>query len=187
MSRPSAKEIVAEIFTLFDRYGDESYGEGLSQKEHMIQAAMLAQEENQDPEVVIAALLHDIGHLQGHQLSSQRMGAFGAAEHESIGANYLRQLGFSQRIGALVEGHVLAKRYLCYSNPAYLEALSAASKETLRHQGGPMSAEEAERFRQNPYFGESIRMRYWDEEAKKTALSLPSIRDFESLLLQHLT
>ena len=52
------------------------------------------------------------------------------------------QLGFSDTVVFLTAQHVAAKRYLCAREPGYLEALSAASRTTLEHQGGPMSERE---------------------------------------------
>ncbi|MEM6346801.1 MAG: HD domain-containing protein [Bacteroidota bacterium] len=186
MQTTEAQASVEEIFSLFEHYGEEEYGENLSQSEHMIQSALLAQEEKQTEEVIIAALLHDIGHLYGHQLESQRMGDFGVVDHESLGAEYLLSKGFSHKVATLVEGHVLAKRYLCYVNPEYLSNLSQASMETLKQQGGPMNKEEAARFRLSPYFELSIRMRHWDEEAKIPELKIPPIESYREMLLRHL-
>ncbi len=186
MQTTNAQASIEEIFSLFEQFGGEEYGENLSQLEHMIQSAILAQKEQQTEDVIIAALLHDIGHLYGHQLERQRMGDFGVVDHESLGAKYLLSKGFSPKVAALVEGHVLAKRYLCYVNPEYLNNLSQASMETLKQQGGPMNKEEAARFRLSPYFELSIRMRHWDEEAKIPELKLPPIASYKDMLLRHL-
>lgn len=186
MEKSVNQQTVKEILALFEQYGEEEYGENLSQQEHMIQAAQMAQLENQANEVVIAALLHDIGHLYGHQLNNDRMGDFGIMDHEALGADYLTTRGFSDKVATLVKGHVLAKRYLCYADPDYMVALSHASRETLKQQGGPMMKAEAELFRNSPYFDLSIRMRHWDEEAKIPNQILPSIDSFRDLLLQHL-
>ncbi|MFK7925103.1 MAG: HD domain-containing protein [Bacteroidia bacterium] len=186
MENSAAQQTVNEILDLFERYGDEEYGENLSQQEHMIQAAQMAQAENQPDEVVIAALLHDIGHLYGHEVDNERMGNFGIMDHEALGADYLRAKGFSDKVAALVKGHVLAKRYLCYTDPEYLKALSHASRETLKQQGGPMMKAEAEHFQNSLYFDLSIRMRLWDEEAKIPNQTLPSIDSFQNMLLQQL-
>jgi predicted HD phosphohydrolase len=83
------------------------------------------------------------------------------------GADYLRAKGFSERLARLVESQVQAKRYLTFKFPKYYDLLSPASKQTLEFQGGRMNATEADAFEQDELFSLSIRMRRWDELAKK--------------------
>ena len=170
--------IVQEITELFDKKGGESYGEEVTQLEHMVQSGILAAEEGYDNEVVIAAFLHDIGHLCSTPNEDEQMGGFGTKRHEHIGADYLRDRGFSEKMAVLVEGHVEAKRYLTYKYPTYLADLSEASLATLEYQGGPMSAEEAERFESGPYFDLCIKMREWDDAGKRTDVDLSDISPF---------
>ncbi|MFN7495238.1 MAG: phosphohydrolase, partial [Cyclobacteriaceae bacterium] len=92
---------------------------------------------------------------------------FGVKSHEKIGADYLREKGFSERIAKLVENHVEAKRYLTFRYPEYYNNLSEASKRTLEYQGGKMTAEEADVFEQDSLFEASIQLRKWDELAKE--------------------
>jgi len=161
-------KIVEEIFTLYDTYGRADYiGEPVSQIEHMSQAAQLAIDEGYDDEVVLAAFFHDIGHICVMSNAENNMGGFGNKSHEKIGADFLRQKGFSERVAQLVENHVQAKRYLTFVSPEYYNKLSDASKKTLEYQGGKMDEEEAAKFKNDPLFDVSIRMRYWDEEAKE--------------------
>ena len=89
--------IVEEIQTLFDTHGSLSYGEEVTQQEHMVQSGFLAEEEGYDNEVVIAAFLHDIGHIYAVGKDEEFMGAFGAKRHEQIGADFLRERGFSEK------------------------------------------------------------------------------------------
>src|ERR1700754_2839498 len=98
----------------------------------------------------------------------QSMGGYGKKSHERIGADYLRSVGFPERVAKLVENHVQAKRYLTFKFPDYYNQLSEASRKTLEYQGGVMSAEEAHAFETDPLFETSIRMRKWDELAKET-------------------
>ena len=170
--------IVDEIKDLFESQGSLSYGEEITQQEHMVQSGFLAEEEGYDNEVVIAAFLHDIGHIYAEGKDEESMGAFGAQRHEHIGADFLRERGFSEKIARLVEGHVEAKRYLTFKYPEYLEALSAASLTTLGYQGGPMSEEEATAFEQGPHFELCIKMREWDDAGKRTDLDLTDISPF---------
>src|SRR5271154_271545 len=119
------EEIVDEIFALYEEHGGEDYiGEPVSQLEHMSQAAALAEEEGFEDEVVLAAFFHDIGHLCASSETAKSMDGFGNVDHEKLGADYLRERGFSERLAALVESHVVAKRYLTYKYPEYYNQLS---------------------------------------------------------------
>src|ERR1700761_1467263 len=107
--------IVNEVFSLYEKHGNEDYiGEPVSQMEHMSQAAALAEEEGFEDEVILAAFFHDIGHLCADDNEVESMGGMGNADHEKLGADYLLLNGFSERMAALVECHVIAKRYLTY-------------------------------------------------------------------------
>jgi phosphonate degradation associated HDIG domain protein len=171
--------IVNEVFELYDRYGNEDYiGEPVSQIEHMSQTAALAMKEGYDDEVILAAFFHDIGHICVSRNKENDMGGFGTKSHEKIGADFLREKGFSERIAKLVENHVQAKRYLTFKQPDYFLNLSEASKKTLVLQGGVMSESEAAAFEKDPLFDTSIKMRYWDEQAKE--LNTPLI-DMEKI------
>jgi predicted HD phosphohydrolase len=51
-----------EIFLLYEKHGANDYiGEKVSQLEHGLQAAFMAEKENYPNNVVLAAFLHDIG------------------------------------------------------------------------------------------------------------------------------
>lgn len=160
------EQVVAEVFALYERFGDSDYiGEPVSQIEHMSQAAELAMAEGFDDEVVLAAFFHDIGHICAKD--AENMDGFGVVSHERLGADYLRRLGFSERMARLVESHVQAKRYLTLKEPGYYARLSEASRRTLDYQCGVMSAVEAEAFERDPLCAVSLRMRHWDEQAKE--------------------
>ncbi|MCU1749520.1 phosphonate degradation HD-domain oxygenase [Pseudomonas sp. 6D_7.1_Bac1] len=171
------EQVIAEVFGWYERFGDSDYiGEPVSQIEHMSQAAERAMAEGFDNEVVLAAFFHDIGHLCAE--NAENMGGFGVVSHERLGADYLRRLGFSERMARLVEYHVQAKRYLTFKEPGYYERLSEASRRTLEYQGGVMTAAEAQAFERDPLCAISLRMRQWDEQAK--AMWVPVI-DLEIL------
>src|SRR6266403_1273819 len=103
------KATVNQVFSLYEKYGDEDYiGEPVSQLEHMSQAATLAEEEGYDDEVILAAFFHDIGHLCAEEGEAKSMDGMGNVDHEKLGADYLLERGFSERLAALVQGHVLA-------------------------------------------------------------------------------
>ena len=160
------EQVITDVFGLYEQHGTADYiGEPVSQIEHMSQAAELAMAEGFDDEVVLAAFFHDIGHICTED--AENMGGFGVVSHERLGADYLRRLGFSERMARLVEYHVQAKRYLTLKEPGYYARLSEASRRTLEYQGGVMSAAEAEAFERDPLCAVSLRMRQWDEQAKE--------------------
>jgi phosphonate degradation associated HDIG domain protein len=187
MTSEKAREITDEIMNLYEEHGGAEYaGEKVSQLEHMAQAAQLAEAQGYEEEVVLAAFLHDIGHISEAARGENEMDGFGIKDHEELGAEFLRGKGFSKKVTRLVESHVEAKRYLTFKDPAYYANLSEASKRTLEYQGGPMTADEATAFEQYPLFDLIIRMRNWDEQAKIEHQPLPDLRHFREMMLHHL-
>jgi phosphonate degradation associated HDIG domain protein len=198
MTSEQAAIIAKEIFDLYEGYGGEEYaGEKITQLEHMVQSAQLAEEQGYDEEVILAAFLHDIGHICVS--ASQAKGAddkgvsfrgnmdrYGMVDHEEIGAGFLAQRGFSRKIVRLVESHVEAKRWLVLREPGYYEQLSEASKKTLEYQGGPMTDEEASAFEHYPLFDLIIKMRKWDEQAKVEHKPLPGLDHYRKMVIHHL-
>lgn len=155
------------IATLFAQSGQDAYyGEPVTQLEHALQCAQLAEQAGADQETVAAAFLHDIGHLLPAEAGVGYMDGYGTVDHEKLGADYLREQGFSEKVAQLIEHHVNAKRYLVFKKPEYFARLSEASLKTLEFQGGPMTPEEATAFESNPYFREILQVRGWDEQAK---------------------
>ncbi|GAB4017011.1 HD domain-containing protein [Spirosoma koreense] len=164
------------IATLFAQGGQDAYfGEPVTQLEHALQCGLLAEEAEADDETVVAAFLHDIGHLLPPELANGYMDGYGTVDHEKLGADYLRKMGFSEKVAQLIEHHVNAKRYLVYKNPNYFARLSEASLKTLEFQGGPMTPAEAAAFETNPYFKGILLMRVWDEQAKIPGLPTPGM------------
>jgi phosphonate degradation associated HDIG domain protein len=183
----SPKQITAQIEALLLARGDADYiGEPVSQSQHFLQSAFFAEQAGADEELILAALLHDIGHvLEGYD-EAQDMAGLGRKHHEAVGADFLRNLGFSQRVASLVENHVNAKRYLCTKNPEYAALLSPASKRTLNFQGGTMTGAEAESFESDPLHEEYLLLRRWDEAAKQETLKTPPLKHYLSIVDQHL-
>lgn len=186
-NQKSVDQIVDEVFSLFDKYGHDEYGESVTQLEHAVQSAQLAAKEGYEDEVILAALFHDIGHLAANEQESKSfMGNYGAMSHDKIGGDYLRHLGFSERMAQLVENHVQAKRYLTFKEADYYDKLSEASKQTLEYQGGRMNAEEAAAFEKDELFKLSLRMRHWDEEAKEIGMPTPDLQPYQDKCRQYL-
>lgn len=152
----------------------------------MSQAAALAQAEGFDEEVILAAFFHDIGHLCADAEEAGSMDGMGNVDHEKLGADYLLERGFSERVANLVQGHVIAKRYLTYKYPEYYNRLSDASKGTLEFQGGVMTEEEALDFELNPDAELIIRLRYWDDMAKEMNQPVNNLDYLKSIALTHL-
>ncbi len=173
----STDQIVEEVFSLYEQFGGEEYhGEPISQMEHMSQSAAFAIESGHDDDIILASFFHDIGHICVQKNAENKMGELGIKSHEKIGADFLREKGFPEKIAQLVENHVQAKRYLTFVNPSYYLALSAASKQTLEFQGGVMKPEEAIRFEKDPLFEMSLILRKWDELAKEINVPLVDLK-----------
>jgi phosphonate degradation associated HDIG domain protein len=168
-----------EISDLFEQGGAGAYfGERVTQLQHALQSAHCAVEAQADHELVVAALLHDIGHLLGGDFHAE----IGVIDHDRSCVDWLRARGFSPRLIALVSGHVSAKRYLVAAHPGYRERLSEASKRTLALQGGPMNADEVRAFEAGPYFKDLLRMRSWDEQAKEPEAVVPGLDRYLELI-----
>ena len=181
------EDIVDEVFALYEKHGDEDYiGEPVSQLEHMSQAATLAEDEGYDDEVILAAFFHDIGHLCAEDAEAESMDGFGNVDHEKLGADYLRERGFSERLATLVESHVIAKRYLTYKYPEYYNKLSEASRATLEFQGGRMTDNEAAEFEKHPDAELFIKLRYWDDQAKEMYTQEQDLENLKFLAVNHL-
>lgn len=167
----NAANVVDFILDLFARQGATEYmGEAVTMSQHMEQTAACAVSDHADDELVIAALLHDIGHFIGeHPIDALEKGIDN--NHEAVGANYL-QTHFPATISEPVRLHVAAKRYLCATDPAYLARLSDASVNSLNVQGGPMSASEIESLEANPHHRAAIKLRMYDDDGKVAGLTI---------------
>ena len=157
---------------LFEGPGTDGYlGEDVSQAEHMLQAAALAEDDGAPTELVIAALLHDVGHFTGPLTGDDLMGGTDN-RHSDVAADWLARW-FGPSVTEPIRLHVAAKRYLCAVDPAYVGLLSEASRYTLGVQGGPMSPEELAAFEAEPYAGDAVRLRRWDDAAKDAGRDVP--------------
>jgi len=153
----------------------------------MYQSAQLAEQQGYEEEVILAAFLHDIGHICVSAQGDNEMDGFGIKDHEEVGAEYLQAKGFSKKLIRLVESHVEAKRYLTRKRPGYYEQLSEASKKTLEFQGGVMSEDEANAFEQYPLFKLIVQMRMWDEEAKIEHQPVGDLEKYRDMIVRHLS
>lgn len=189
------REKVEALFEYLTREEHGDYlGESISQLEHSLQAAMLAADSGADEDTILGALLHDIGQfIPTTSLSKKQApdilspsGAFvGRGSHDEFGEAYLRDFGFSEKVCQLVGGHVIAKRYLTAVDESYFDALSEASKITLKHQGGPMSADEVTRANQDPWIKQKVQVRIWDDLAKNPDVKAPPITNYIDMAVRN--
>jgi len=170
--------VVEEIEALFARHGGESYGEGVTMLQHSLQTAALAQAESVDDSLVIAALLHDIGHFLQPTDDS-----YGYHKHDRSGGEWLAKR-FGPAISEPVRLHVAAKRYLCATEADYFGKLSAASVHSLGKQGGPMSTAEAAAFAALPHAKAAARLRRWDDGGKVDGLHVPDLMSYRERIAQ---
>ena len=186
MEQVKAAQTATEIIDLYKKHGKEVYfGEPVTQLQHAFQSAALAGEQGCDDEMILAAFLHDIGHICVIEHDVSKMENYGVMNHEKIGAAYLRNRKFSERLVKLVQAHVSAKRYLAFKEESYYNQLSAASKQTLIYQGGKMSDDEALVFEQDALFPQMIAMRKIDELAKED-LPTGDLQLFHEMIVKHL-
>src|SRR5262249_35285466 len=137
--------VVDRILQLFAEKGRGMYfGEAVTESEHAIQSAHLAESAGVGNGLIAAGLLHDIGHLL-HGLGEDIAERGIDGRHEEGGAAWLARY-FGPIVAGPIRLHVAAKRYLCAVEPGYLSALSAASQRSLELQGGPFSPKAAREF-----------------------------------------
>ena len=158
-------------------------GEDVSQLDHALQCATLALKQG-DPELTLASLLHDLGHLVPSD--EPPMESLGTRNHEYVGSDVLLGLGFSHRVARLVAGHVRAKRYLATTRLGYLEKLSTASRRTLDHQGGPMSDSELIEFERDPDRRVLVQLRGIDEGGKALGMNFKPLSAFSEMIRGHM-
>ncbi|KAF5356469.1 hypothetical protein D9757_012475 [Collybiopsis confluens] len=194
-----ANRIVDDLFNMLSKYGQGDYlGEQVSQLEHSLQAANCAKETGSSNTTVLAALLHDCGHILPNSIlvnstsedasSNQQMTlstgqSVGRHGHDILGGNYLASLGFPPQVYELVQGHVVAKRYLTAVEEEYYNGLSDASKRSLGFQGGPFSQSQVESFRKEPFFQEKVQLRRFDDAAKVVGAQVPPLDAYRELAI----
>jgi phosphonate degradation associated HDIG domain protein len=171
------KATLFDLLEILRSRGHEQYGgEAVTQLEHALQCATLAQENQASPELITACLFHDLGHLV-HDLGENVAEKGVDDRHEYRAIPWLKPL-FSEAVTEPIRLHVEAKRYLCAVDADYFDSLSANSKQSLMLQGGFFSTQEVEMFLILPHTKEAIQLRRWDEAAKIPERSTPSLEDF---------
>ena len=154
-------------------------GEKVTITEHMVQTAMLAEQNHSSESLICACLLHDYGHFiieDPDQLVSKSIDG----KHENIAFNFLKNY-FKQEVVEPIKLHVQAKRYLC-RNKSYWNILSEASKVSLKLQGGIMSDDETKKFISSKFHDDSILLRKYDDEGKIPNIKVKKIEDYRNLI-----
>jgi phosphonate degradation associated HDIG domain protein len=166
---------------LFALKGDDAYlGEPVSQTEHAIKTAVVAEQRGAAPALVAAALLHDVGHLV-HGMADDAADHGIDTVHQEAGARYLARW-FPAAVTEPVRLHVAAKRYLCATDPQYLALLSPASVHSLGLQGGPFTPDEAAAFAAQPYALDAVELRRCDDAGKDPHATMPGLHCFRAVL-----
>lgn len=169
--------VIDQIEQIFRLRGDSQYGfEAVTQQEHALQAAMLAEQEQASPALITASLLHDIGHLL-HDLPDDATERGIDDRHEELGQRWLTQ-HFGLDVTEPVRLHVDAKRFLCADEPDYEASLSQPSRQSMAIQGGTMTKEEVSQFEALEFGRDAVRLRRWDDAAKVVGLSTPPLDRF---------
>lgn len=176
-----ANPLVDEIFRVFREQGAVEYlGEPVSMTEHMLQSAYAAEREGAPPRLVAAALLHDYGHFI-HDLPPDSAQHGVDTQHEEVAHAFLSR-HFGPEIAEPIRMHVAAKRYLCATEPAYMDELSPASILSLELQGGPYSPEEIAAFDESPHAEDAVRLRRWDDIGKIAGLETLDLEHYRAVL-----
>ncbi|WP_321797429.1 phosphonate degradation HD-domain oxygenase [Caballeronia sp. J97] len=166
-----------DIRHLFDKHGSIAYsGEPVSQLQHALQSATLAEAAGASRELIVAALLHDLGHLlnlQGETPSKRGIDDL----HQYFALPFLRPL-FADAVLEPIRLHVDAKRCLCAIDASYHACLSADSVRSLQLQGGIFDDETAQAFLAKPYARGAIALRRWDDAAKDAHRATPALAHF---------
>jgi phosphonate degradation associated HDIG domain protein len=172
---------IADICALFDAKGGRMYsGEPVTQLEHALQSASLAESSGADAALITAALLHDLGHMLNDQGETPTQRGIDDV-HQYVALPFLRAL-FSDDVLEPIRLHVDAKRYLCATRPGYQDTLSADSKRSLALQGGPFSVAEAAAFAALAGAARAVELRLWDDAAKTAGMKTAPLAHFVPIM-----
>ena len=183
MENGTAEQKVDALFSYMEAQGQSFYDEVVTQLEHALQCAALAQQNEAGPTLITSALLHDLGHFILDEHNADKAFLATDLNHEEIGAAYLTPF-FPEAVTTPIRLHVPAKRYLCATDASYHDGLSEASKRSLIVQGGVMSDEEREAFEQIPHFRDALTLRRWDDLAKVNGLATAGLETYRNTVQQ---
>jgi phosphonate degradation associated HDIG domain protein len=174
---------VDDIVHLLSTRGQAQYGrEAVSQLDHALQCAQLAEQHGETTETIVAALLHDLGHLlvemedENTEKEQQRDDL-----HQFVALPFLRSV-FPAAVLEPIRLHVDAKRYLCATEPTYWDSLSAASKRSLELQGGIYDSVAAKAFIAQPFAEQAARLRRYDDWAKVPQWATQELSHYRAMI-----
>lgn len=177
----SVDEVVERLCALYDERGGFGYDEAVTQAQHAVQCAELARREGAPTPLIVAALLHDVGHLLLGEAERRDEARASDLHHEVVAARFLATW-FGPDVTEPIARHVDAKRYLCAIEPSYRDGLSPASVHSLELQGGPMTRAEAEAWASSPRAADAVALRRWDDAAKDPERPTVRFREFAPLV-----
>lgn len=186
MELETAQDVSDAIVALYTDRGSSRYDERVTQTEHGLQCAALAMADQAERPVIVAALLHDIGHLLLGEDDSNKDFLGRDLHHEDVGSRFLANW-FSAEVTEPIRLHVPAKRYLVSTDAAYHDTLSEASVRSLIVQGGPMTDEEVADFEGQPGYREAVQLRRWDDLGKVRGAPTPDLAFFGNLVNEEAT
>ena len=176
---------VAEILGLLSTKATGFYGlSSVTQQQHALQCAHLAEQAGEDAAFVTAALTHDIGHLV-HDIGEDYLEQGVDDMHEELGLRYLERF-FGPAVTEPVALHVAAKRYLCATEADYFAKLGKDSVASLKLQGGPMNRAECAHFESFAHWEAALRLRRLDEQGKDPEMATPPVAHYEGIVRQAL-
>lgn len=179
----SAEVLRDEILDIYLGNARRPYGlYGINQLQHALQSAAHAEAQELPSSLVIACLLHDVGHMI-HDLGEAPAEEGVDDLHEALGADWAAAR-FPLAVSEPIRLHVAAKRYLCSVEPGYMDDLSKDSRISLALQGGVMDDAEQLAFLNEPFADQAIALRRIDELAKDKNAETDSL---EAFLDRHLT
>ena len=178
---------IPDIVQLLSSRATTWYGqEAVSQLDHALQCAHLAELANETPETVAAALLHDLGHMLSTErtpVPDQNGLPIKDDLHQFVALPFLRSR-FGDAVLEPIKLHVDAKRYLCALDTGYWDSLSAASKHSLELQGGRFDAVQVLAFEALPFYAEAVRLRRYDDLAKVPGQVTPPLSHYADVMHQ---
>ena len=183
MTDVSSEEQVDVLFSYMKEKGQTFYDEVVTQLEHALQCAALAEKHNASSTVITGALLHDIGHFVLDEHNADIAFLDIDLNHEEVGAEYMSPF-FPESVITPIRLHVPAKRYLCTVDESYHDGLSDASKKSLKVQGGIMSDAEKAAFEEIPHYEDALTLRRWDDLAKVKGLETQGLETYRDIVQQ---
>ncbi len=183
MKSGTAEQKVVALFRYMEKRGQSFYDEVVTQLEHALQCAALAQQNGASATLITGALLHDVGHIILDEHNADRAFLDTDLTHEEVGAQYMEPF-FPEAVTTPIRLHVPAKRYLCTTDASYHDGLSEASKRSFIVQGGVMSDEERNAFERIPHFQDALTLRRWDDLAKVKGLETAELETYRDIVQQ---